>query len=531
MLIKILYLVCSVFGFQNNYDKNSYNQNISTITYFYDNFDENNYEYSNLYESFYKYFLKNDYNYNHELTKNLDLIFDEKDKNIDEFLNINEIKNTNNENPDLIYDLNFYQNKSNFEFLIFDYNYLIFNLKDIFIKYLYFILIFSISSSFSMFLIANLIYITMKSNKKYLENEDADEIFEEEKKINISKKDLYENSFITEFEELDNEEITNERLELIEDMFLSLETPKGLIHISYDKNVKGFIYYAKSSSTFSHNYLDCAARQFVIEFNCKQLYNNLHDEILSSFNKITKISDISNNETNFISEDASNDSFDLKDVRYSNTPSENDDVFLVSKNYNKNSEQELNYKNNLIKNNPNRSNKNKNYSKKNINVIDKKCNKFIYKGNLFDYDKKYNKVNNEEVNNEEVNDEINNEEVNDDKVNDVEVNDEVNDEINNEEVNDVEVNNVQVNDVEVNDIEVNDIEVNDVKVNDVKVNDTEVNDVKVNDTEVNDDKVNNQNKKRKVQGKVSNNKGINKILKSNSIKNISFKEFKKNLLS
>lgn len=392
-------------------------------------------------------------------------------ENVSLNLNFDEI---NNLQPiDLYKNINHYNIKDNIKTIFVLFNKIV-------VIYLKFIGIIVTSLLLSCFFVGHFVYSNMISNKKYLYVEDKEQ----------DKKDFYELRFIEEYDNLDDEEITEEKLKSLEDNFISEETPRGLIHMSYDVEQEAFIYYAKSSSTFSYNYLDCVARQFVIKFNCKKLYYHLHDEIVKSYNRITKVSKNDNDEVK--NEEASKDSVNLNNVRYSNTPDENedDDVFANLKSYNK--------KTSNIQNN---------------NKFDKKCNKFIFKGSLYDYDKKnkYNSLDNNVVlNNVTQNNFIEN--------NDVENN------------NTIEHNNVsggtQDNDLVDNDLLENN---NSLKDNVIVQDNSELK----YDAQFNFELLNKSDKlENKPVAKAEIQKNKSKQNKKQSIiKNISFKEFKKNIKS
>ena len=199
----------------------------------------------------------------------------------------------------------------------------------------------------------------MITNKKYLYQENLDD----------DDKDFFEFKYIEEYDDLSNNKITNEKYEEINNKYVKETTPVGDIYMSYDKTEGAFIYYSKTS-TIRYKYLDSVARLFVVKFDCKKLYYHLHDQLIKSFEKLDNIeieeSDNQEEEENEEKSDEEKLKLDFKDVRYSNASSDNEDVFANFKSYNTN-------------NNKLRKNK-----------MDKKCNKFIYKGNIDDFRKIYN---------------------------------------------------------------------------------------------------------------------------------------------
>ena len=257
MLFKFIYLIGFVFSYPINYyctnysgiclDHNFKNRfNEETITYIDSNVSKKNsnviyFYYDDSCDNIYFSNLDNIYRY---ITKKK--IISDKDKLKNEFDNIlfgydNRDENDNTENLLILFA------------------------KKFLFTVIYLIGVFSISSIFSMIFIGKYIYKNMKSNKKYLYIEDEKQ----------DKDDFYQFNYIEEYDELNDEEITEEKFKNIENVFISEETPKGLVHMSYDRQQEAFIYYAKSSSIISFNYLDCVARQFVIKFNCKKWYRML----------------------------------------------------------------------------------------------------------------------------------------------------------------------------------------------------------------------------------------------------------------
>ena len=296
-----------------------------------------------------------------------------------------------------------YDNIENYDYILsINYNFL-YNIKNL----LYIFMILLASVSISLFIVSYFLYSNMITNKKYLYQENLDD----------DDKDFFHFKYIEEYDDLSNNKITNEKYEEIKNKYVKETTPVGDIYMSYDITEGAFIYYSKTS-TIRYKYLDSVARLFVIKFDCKKLYYHLHDQIVKSFEKLDNIEveesdneeksdneeesdneqkydnkdnnkdqsneekrdnnkDQSNEEERDNNKDQSNEEkrdnnednklkLNFNNVRYSNASSDNEDVFANFKSYNTNN-------NKLIK-----------------NKIDKKCNKFIYKGNIDDFRKIYN---------------------------------------------------------------------------------------------------------------------------------------------
>lgn len=267
-------------------------------------------------------------------------------------------------------DINNIKNYNNLE----NYNNILSIINYGFLNYiknlLYICMIFLTSISISLFIVSYFLYSNMITNKKYLYQENLDD----------DDKDFFEFKYIEEYDDLSNNKITNEKYNEINNKYVKEITPIGDIYMSYDKTEGAFIYYCKTS-TIRYKYLDSVARLFVVKFDCKKLYYHLHDQLVNSFQKLDNIEvqesdeeerdevqESDEEEIDEVQESGADDKLklDFKDVRYSNASSDNEDVFANLKSYNTNN---------------NRLSKNK---------IDKKCNKFIYKGNIDDFRKIYN---------------------------------------------------------------------------------------------------------------------------------------------
>ena len=516
----------SIIDYENvTFSEYTNNQKLSILIYFYDNDYKSNFLIYEKFNYLYEYLLskKNiieneDSNkiYNNEDTNriysNLDTILF-KDENLDKnvYENVDEYVYDNLYHDNLKCDL-VVTNTSNEYVNKYVNKYININLKDrvtfyynfihkFFLRTTYLIILLFSSFIISFTFIGNYIYFNMKNNKRYLVEED----------VKKDEEDFYEFKYIEEYDNLDNEELDETRINYIKNKFITENTPKGIIHMSYNIDESAFIYYAKSSSTFSYKYLDCVARLFVIKFNCKKLYYHLHDEIIKSYKKINlEKLEIEDDNKEKLNDNDNREKLDFNDVRYSNTPSENDDseIFVSLKSYNK------------VKN------------KSDSKFIDKKCNKFIFKGTLYDYDNlkddkdqkqdyNYQQESNEEENyikESNVNLQIKKIESNilntDKKLNDD--NKKLNDD--NKKLNDETDDNKKLND-------------DNKKLNDdnKKLNDETDDNKKLND-ETDDNKIINSKVTYKTTNKMNNkvNSKSNSKAKS-SFKNISFKDFKKSL--
>ena len=80
----------------------------------------------------------------------------------------------------------------------------------------------------------------------------------------------FEKLYYEEFSSLNESNLSNKQLFDLKNKYVELETPFGIVILSYDFDTECFIYYADSTN-ISFKSLDSIARYFVIENNCKQI--------------------------------------------------------------------------------------------------------------------------------------------------------------------------------------------------------------------------------------------------------------------
>jgi hypothetical protein len=160
----------------------------------------------------------------------------------------------------------------------------------------------------------------------------------------------YEDRYWKEFENLENNDISNCKLNFIED-----KTPNSIVKMSFDTTKNAFIYYTNNKDNLPYKYLETVARLFVINNDCKNKYINYEEEL-------KKIVDNQNNDDDDI--DTKNDEEPIQKKK--------DSVFAKFKNY--------------------KTNISNTSSKKWI--IPAKANHYIYQGKLIDYELLENKSDN-----------------------------------------------------------------------------------------------------------------------------------------
>lgn len=128
--------------------------------------------------------------------------------------------------------------------------------------------------------------------------------------------------------------------------YFEMETPKGIVYMSYDRELELFNYYCDKKE-MPYYYLECVARNFIIKFDCKSIY-------ISFNNEMKKIFELKKEQDNRLKIDKKNEVI--------NDKFKNSNVFVK-------------FKNNVLDNKIIDNN----------SLIPEKCNIFKYKGKIIDY--------------------------------------------------------------------------------------------------------------------------------------------------
>ena len=149
-----------------------------------------------------------------------------------------------------------------------------------------------------------------------------------------------------EFLETNYEEFDDLSLNTLSDSYKNeyfmMETPRGIVYMSFDRDLQLFNYYSDKKE-LPNNYLDCVARNFVVNFDCKSIYIDVDEEIKKKY-ELRKLQH----------EKKINKNLNEKKIK-------NSDVFVK-------------LKNSVLEERV-----------KNIPLIPEKCNVFKYKGKILDY--------------------------------------------------------------------------------------------------------------------------------------------------
>jgi len=95
---------------------------------------------------------------------------------------------------------------------------------------------------------------------------------------NLEKETKLEMEFLeTNYDQFEDLSM-NTLAESYKNEYFEMKTLKGLVYMSYDRDLKVFNYYSNKKE-IPNIYLDCVARNFVIKYDCKSIYIDLNEEM------------------------------------------------------------------------------------------------------------------------------------------------------------------------------------------------------------------------------------------------------------
>jgi hypothetical protein len=98
----------------------------------------------------------------------------------------------------------------------------------------------------------------------------------------------FENRYFTEYDDMEEKELTEE---FVKDLTLNMireETPKGEVIMYYSHEHESFVYYAKTKE-IPYKYLETLARKYVIIYDCKKIYVDIRKEYEKGLNKYNEM--------------------------------------------------------------------------------------------------------------------------------------------------------------------------------------------------------------------------------------------------
>ena len=85
------------------------------------------------------------------------------------------------------------------------------------------------------------------------------------------------NNYYEELNALEEREMTKTELDALQFTFVDVETPDGLVKMTYNNSTESFWYYTNTKNV-QYKYLDAVARLFTIEYKCRQICVNYKEE-------------------------------------------------------------------------------------------------------------------------------------------------------------------------------------------------------------------------------------------------------------
>ena len=205
-----------------------------------------------------------------------------------------------------------------------------------------------------------------------------------------SESELFENSGKDEVKQLKTRKLSADDLEFISNQYVEVETPQGEIVLKYNVNEKGFIYYANFN--VQYKLLDAVARQFVLKFDCKELYHSIDFDAVSDISDSDSPEQILDDYSDSDSLPEINDEPDDYEEEEEEEDEENEEDEEEDKEEDEEEDEEED-KHNIFANL-------KNYKKDELNkddngkiIEEKKINKFLYKGKINEFHKKESNIN------------------------------------------------------------------------------------------------------------------------------------------
>ena len=98
----------------------------------------------------------------------------------------------------------------------------------------------------------------------------------------------FENRYFTEYDELEEKDLTDK---FVKDLALNVireETPKGEVLMYYSHEMGSFIYYSKTKE-IPYKYLETLARKYVIIYDCKRIYIDIRKEYEKGLNNYNEM--------------------------------------------------------------------------------------------------------------------------------------------------------------------------------------------------------------------------------------------------
>jgi hypothetical protein len=96
--------------------------------------------------------------------------------------------------------------------------------------------------------------------------------------------DSYFYKFLDEYDSLEKKELNTDYLNLLRYKYIKENTPCGDVILCYNNEYNSFDYYCKKSNSVGFNYLEVVSRIYVVNFDCKTIYNDNFDNLCVLYN-------------------------------------------------------------------------------------------------------------------------------------------------------------------------------------------------------------------------------------------------------
>jgi hypothetical protein len=97
--------------------------------------------------------------------------------------------------------------------------------------------------------------------------------------------DPYFYKFLDDYDLLEKQELSVDYLNSLNTKYIKETTPLGLVILTYNNEYNSFDYYCKKSTIVGFNYLEVVSRIYVVNFDCKVIYNDNYNNLIMLYNK------------------------------------------------------------------------------------------------------------------------------------------------------------------------------------------------------------------------------------------------------
>jgi hypothetical protein len=96
--------------------------------------------------------------------------------------------------------------------------------------------------------------------------------------------DPYFHKFLEDYDSLEKQELSTTYLNSLSNKYIKECTPCGIVILTYNNEYNSFDYYCKKSNSIGFNYLEVVSRIYVVNFDCKNIYNDNYNNLIMLYN-------------------------------------------------------------------------------------------------------------------------------------------------------------------------------------------------------------------------------------------------------